>query len=339
MDAYLDGHESVALHFMEPFYDSEIDLLAYFLRRCEALTELHFDVLSDPSEETIVGLFDAIADGKTVESLELMNLGTCSPATISALTRILRNCPISQFSLDLGLLGDKGLAMIRDGLEDKSVTILKLFGDEVLTPEGTEILKRFVERHPTLVTVQMWNLLDDAGLSAFASGLDSSSIERLLFGSSSIGNQGLFALAEFVRLSTKLKYLHLMAHNQVAKEGTIAIAEGLKENVLLETMILEFASEQGVEAAFIDALEHNVTLTQLTLRRCSDATIGNLLLRNKNLIPAAVRRAALMLIGICGSNNYEGMGKFATFPKDVLRLLAQAVWATRRDPVWIQALK
>jgi hypothetical protein len=33
------------------------------------------------------------------------------------------------------------------------------------------------------------------------------------------------------------------------------------------------------------------------------------------------------------------MGKFVVFPKDVVRLIAQAVWATRRDPVSIQALE
>ena len=92
-----------------------------------------------------------------------------------------------------------------------------------------------------------------------------------------------------------------------------------------------------IEEAFIDALRTNVTLIEL--EGIKSSKIEALLVRNRELIPAAVRRAALLLIGIRRSTDIEGMGDFAVFPKDIVRLIAQTLWATRRDPIWIQALK
>ena len=89
----------------------------------------------------------------------------------------------------------------------------------------------------------------------------------------------------------------------------------------------------GVEDAFIEAHQNNVTLTRL--QGIESPKIASLLLRNKELIPAAVRRAAFLLIGIRRSTDFEGMGDFAVFPKDIVRLIAQTVYATRRDPIWI----
>jgi hypothetical protein len=156
----------------------------------------------------------------------------------------------------------------------------------------------------------------------------------------------LATLADFLKSSSTLKMLEL-DEGEFGHTGLIVIAEALKQNRTLEVLVLDLQNVDDyrfggdIEGAFIDALSHNVALTELRLgeHRNRNATIDGLLSRNKNLIPAAVRRAALFLIGICRSTNYEGMGDFAVFPTEIIRMLAQAVWATRRDPIWIQALE
>ena len=80
-------------------------------------------------------------------------------------------------------------------------------------------------------------------------------------------------------------------------------------------------------------------LTQLFGFDYEFGPLEDLLYRNMEEIPAAVRRAALFIVGVCRSTNFDEMGDFAIFPVEVLRLIAQAVWATRKDPKWIDALK
>lgn len=92
------------------------------------------------------------------------------------------------------------------------------------------------------------------------------------------------------------------------------------------------------ENTITDVLESsNVSLLYLGI--CwANLEIDELLWRNKNFVPVAVRHAALLLIGIRQSNSADGMGAFAVCPKDVVKLIAMQVWATRTDPIWIESL-
>ena len=111
-----------------------------------------------------------------------------------------------------------------------------------------------------------------------------------------------------------------------------------------EVAILNLEEEREIEGEFFDAIAGgNVCIIQtgLDTQRLgyNDPNyLEGLLRRNKERIPAAARRAALLLIGVCRSNDFEGMGAFAVCPKDVIKLIAMEVWATRTDPIWIQAL-
>ena len=91
-------------------------------------------------------------------------------------------------------------------------------------------------------------------------------------------------------------------------------------------------------AVCVAPLRRNVALLEFELLfEGSSGTpmeIQDILSRNKTAVPDAVRRSALFLIGICRSTNFKGMGEFAILPKEVVRLIAMAVWATRRSPKW-----
>ena len=329
----------------------ELELLVYFLQVCDAVTSLEFSFCEFPGQ-TLVGVLDALAQRKVLERFSLtLEEKEYSEEEIASLARCLKQCPIRMFSLIISSLKENDMAMICDALADRPLEFLEFQGDtesgRVMPSEGGAVLGRFIGMHPTLSKLVVVQGFDKQGVDALLPGLmKSQCLQDLRIGHCCISDEGLLAMAENFKSSSQFKLVHFWGYSRAENESIKCIAEALKENATLEQLALNFNFElDGVaQGAFIDALSHNVTLTELIFngglndyRR--NATIDNLLLRNKNLIPAAVRRAALMLIGICRSNNYEGMGKFVVFPKDVVRLIAQAVWATRRDPVWIQALE
>jgi hypothetical protein len=58
--------------------------------------------------------------------------------------------------------------------------------------------------------------------------------------------------------------------------------------------------------------------------------------RNNILIPGVVRRASLFLIA--ARRNIADAGILAIFPKEIVKMIAMEVWATRKEPIWINSL-
>ena len=117
------------------------------------------------------------------------------------------------------------------------------------------------------------------------------------------------------------------------------IAEALRTNKTLEEMDLGYNGfgEEGREA-LINALSHNVWIRKLyVFSRVNHPRIKYLTqTRNKVMIPAAVRRASLCLIH--ARRNTATAGALACFPKEIVKLIAMEVWATRNDPKWLETL-
>ena len=209
--------------------------------------------------------------------------------------------------------------------------------------EGARTLGSFLKanKSKTLASLSLAaNSIGDEGVVALVDGLKSNESLRALYLSyCRISDEGAIALASLLEHGSYLETLRLHV-NGIGEAGTKALANGLKRNKHLRHLGVQKNPElrgEIFESSFIDALQNNVTLLQLAGIRSSE--IENLLLRKQEHIPEAVRRTALLLIGIRRSTDFEGMGDFAIFPKDIVRLIAQTVWATRRDPMWIKALK
>ena len=136
--------------------------------------------------------------------------------------------------------------------------------------------------------------------------------------------------------------VHLYSCN-IGPRGVKAIAESLKHNQTVEEMYL-FDNQIGDEGAeaLIDALRYNLYLHWIYVVNNDiapklQATIKYLTeTRNKILIPAAVRRASLYLIA--ARRNTTSAGNLAIFPKEIVNMIAMAVWETRKEPIWINAL-
>ena len=156
-----------------------------------------------------------------------------------------------------------------------------------------------------------------------------------------IGNEGAEIVADFLEHDETVRSVSLgfLGYCSIGLRGTKAIAEALKHNKTVNSLGLDNRiGDEGV-TALVDALAHNVCIfVILFLNTSSDLeTIRYLtLIRNIVLIPAAVRRASLFLIA--AGRTIAGAGILAIFPKEIVKMIAMEVFATRNDPIWIEAL-
>ena len=159
-----------------------------------------------------------------------------------------------------------------------------------------------------------------------------------------IGDDGAVTGAAFIKVDDTLEGVYLVCSN-IGPRGAKAIADAVKHNKTLRllSLIRNPIGDEGADA-FIDALNHNVCLTELyvnynSIAPASEATIKYLpATRNRVLIPAATRRASLYLIAARRATPIADAGDFAIFPKEIVRMIAMEVWATRKDPKWIEAV-
>ena len=121
------------------------------------------------------------------------------------------------------------------------------------------------------------------------------------------------------------------------------IAQAFRHNKTVDYFNIEgnHVGDYGAEA-IIDVLRHNVCLTYVNLYDTNisqelQATIEYLTeIRNKTLIPNAVRSASLCIIA--AGRTIDDTGVLTIVPKEIVKMIAMEVWATRKDPIWINAL-
>ena len=317
------------------------DLLAHMIREnCVAELSLYYAQIQSSG---LVVIFDALMNSGAITALRLESIAFGGTALRALATLMKRSNSIVDYYLgELNIQVD-GVALIWDALAKNSVIEylnLSLPGIEV---EGIRGLARFLKanRCKSLALLELAaNFIYDEGVVALAGGLKSNgSLRGLYVSDCDISDDGAIALASLLEHGSHLQTLDLRV-NGIGEAGLMALANALKRNEHLQRFAFRTdpgLGGDGIENAFIDVFQSNVTL--LKLQGIKSSEIKALLRRNKKKIPAAVRRAALLLIGTCRSNSFEGMGNFAVFPKDIVRLIAQTMWETRRDPIWIQAIK
>ena len=166
-------------------------------------------------------------------------------------------------------------------------------------------------------------------------------LTELDLGGFRIGDDGAEIVADFLKDSETVRYVWLY-NCTIGLSGAKSIAEALRSNETVELLDLEsnLFGDEGAEA-LIDAFNENVFMERLHVSHVApriQAAIKYLTrTRNAILIPAAVRRASLYLIAIRRTANYDGMGRIGIFPKEIVKMIAMEVFATRKDPIWIEA--
>ena len=164
----------------------------------------------------------------------------------------------------------------------------------------------------------------------------------LNLGDCPIGDDGAEIVSDFLKHDETVKKVWLY-HCKIGPRGAKAIADAMKHNQTVEFLyfFVNQIGEEGV-AAFIDALNYNVCTKKFMIDTNEiapelKATLEYLpRTRNKILIPAAVRRASLSLIA--ARRNIADAGNLAIFPKEIVKMIAMEVYATRKEPIWIEAV-
>ena len=159
------------------------------------------------------------------------------------------------------------------------------------------------------------------------------------FNACSIGVDGAEIVADFLKHDETVKMVYL-GYCKIGPRGAKAIAESLKHNQTVEEMSL-FRNEIGDEGAeaLIEALNCNVCMKWFHFRiaqKFQETIMYLTQTRNTILIPAAVRHASLSLIA--ARRNIADAGNLAVFQKEIVKMIAMEVWATRKEPIWINAL-
>ena len=336
-----DADEMAIGTFIFSGVEIRIDLLANLVR-ANLVAFLWLDSMEIASSE-LVALFDAAMQSGRIHTLSLSVIHSDEMALNALVTLMKQSKSIVSYNLS-SLLGDNDAALICDALAGNDVIEELSLAANGIGLEGARAFGSFLKanNNGTLESLNLGsNRFGDEGVFALVDGLRSNeSLRKLNLSYCRISNEGAVALASLLSHDSHLVELDV-SNNHIGEAGWIALANVLKQNQNLQHLSISGSfgfGKANFESAFIPVFQSNVTLLRLDGIE-SSSKIEALLLRNKEQIPTAVRRAALLLIGVRQSTDFEGMGDFAVFPKDIVRLIAQTVYATRRDPLWIQALK
>ena len=207
--------------------------------------------------------------------------------------------------------------------------------------------------------------LDEQGIVLMAAALEKNrTCEDLNLQRSGIYENHLPHFCRVLATNQTLRSLNLSG-NFLGFEAFLQFAEVLKNNRSLEELMIRPSEEEFdnweerswpsqeelnnmekyprrlpyLHCAFREMIAENVSLFRLKSPYLRSDAISKALMRNEKLIPAAVNRAVVFVIGIRQSCNLAGMGHFAIIGKDVVKLIAQMVWADRKDPKWLEALR
>lgn len=167
------------------------------------------------------------------------------------------------------------------------------------------------------------------GVQSIADALKkNTSVTYLNLASNLMGGNGLLVLSEMLKTNTTLNTLNLSGNRMSLLDGTVeCLLDALSVNTSLTTLHLH---DTYIHSSIIStALMTNITLINVT--GVQSNLLKSLLKRNR-IIRSKVRSIVLFIIKI------RGEGAFQRFPKEMMRMIAQKVWATRGDCIWLRII-
>ena len=350
MNQYMAGATGFDLFFGHR--DVRGDLIAHFMRGNKPVTSLYLNYC-EITEAGLLSLLNALQSSTSVEYLSLDGTDLVGQNMAAVANLVKHNRSIKSLDLSGCRIDGNGIALLCEALGDnKSLRHLE-WSENSIGSRGAEALGRYLRTNPALTDVGLYSCFDSGDdLTALAAGLkNNTNLEGLELSNCAMRDNMAVVFADALKVNTGLKTLDFSSNN-IGVSGLVALARALRVNRNLQKFWFDDRDEElvkDVEVACVDMLCVNVCLTYVgqdpdgyedtVAYQPPRLSWAPLLCRNEERIPAAVRRAALLVIGVCRrSTNYEGMGAFAIVPKDVVKLIAMEVWATRTDPIWIQAL-
>ena len=157
-----------------------------------------------------------------------------------------------------------------------------------------------------------------------------------------IGDDGAEIVAAFLQHDETVREVHLW-DCRIGLRGAKAIACALQHNETIRVLSLDGnqITNKGAEA-LIGALNSNVSIIALNVNANTLNLKAKVIIkyrsrtRNRDLIPAAARRASLYII--TAHRTLGNAGDLSILPKEIVKMIAMEVYATRREPIWIRVL-
>ena len=141
-----------------------------------------------------------------------------------------------------------------------------------------------------------WSQMGDDSCSIVAEFLkDNESVHRVWLEGCNVGPRGAKAIAECLRLNKTIEFLNL-TYNKIKIEGADALIGAFDDNIFIKDLLVGFC------------YKHQAIIQYLAETR------------NRVLVPPAVCRASLSLIA--ARRNIADAGILATFPKEIVRMIA-----------------
>ena len=309
------------------------------MRHNTAIEELYVSAPGD--SDGLLPLLEALLTNTVIRVLELYHMQLhLHPLATDALSTLLEHSQsIRRCDLTATYIGDQGVGQGCKAVALSNTLEELHLAENEMGEESAQHIRELLKVNTSLTTLNLQeNEIGDEGTVHVAAGLlENRTLRELNLIGCGIREKGAAAISSILETNSTMTHLNVYCNN-LGTAGIKSFAEALKKNRGLKYLnvgVNDYISLL-VKKAFIETSLYNVTLVDLKPFICKTVTVG-FLARNKELIPAAVRRAALLIIGI--RRNVEGMGAFRVCPKDIVRMIAMEVWATRTDPIWIRAIQ
>ncbi|KAG1955946.1 NACHT, LRR and PYD domains-containing protein 12-like [Pimephales promelas] len=202
----------------------------------------------------------------------------------AALTSALRsNSHLRELNLSENIIGDKGVAMLSDGLKDPHCKLERLtLYDCKITAEGCAALTSALRSNSHLRELDLTgNIIGGKGVALLSDGLKDPhcKLEKLRLRYCKITAEGCAALTSALRSNSHLRELDL-SENIIGGKGVALLSDGLKDpHCKLEKLGLRYCeiTDEGC-AALTSALRSNSHLRELDLRGniIGDASVKSL---------------------------------------------------------------
>ena len=174
------------------------------------------------------------------------------------ISRVLRDLRI-----DSCAIGDKGAKILGDALKHNSkLESLTLKGNRI-SNTGAVAISEGLRANSTLQKLYLENEnIGSVGMVAIATAVrDNSSITELILKEIPVTDRGAFAVKDMLEKNSSLTTLAWFPHDVMSSTQAGYVAEGLKNNSSLTTLILHRSSPEGI-GFMADAMESNITITK-----------------------------------------------------------------------------
>jgi hypothetical protein len=233
---------------------------------------------------------------KTIDFLDLSGNGIGSIGAEHLVRGLLPSKALRTLDLSDNDLGDSGVLALIPALRTCRLLQLSLRNNGISEIGVWEELAEFLSGDPKLEVLELSeNGLGDAGATVLASSLSGNkTLRHLILRKCRIGNAGAKALAGHLSRNTELWVLNLAGNRDMKDEGAVAFAGLIAKNTSLRFLDLSYSGMHAAPGgtAIVEALRENVMLEGLLIHNHAMSTSALKEIRTRLRKSKAARKAS-----------------------------------------------